>query len=537
MDSSDDGVSSGSGSESDSDSDEDGSGYCVGGEEIVFRDGLCDEDTEQGEDPSTDGFLAEICVTYNVTDLEPDGNCGEINSLFLGLCTSDDTDFDPDSLGTGDIDNIIGDDGTNVESASGSRNGDGDLGITVVLEDPDVDAFTLCFENVIVTTGFNQTKDDLDIGGGTYDYSDTECEGTGLPCLNFFFGCDGDLIGPEAETADPFLREIVLSDTQNCDCQNGMSEMTLQYTGTQTASRIVGYYNVNKVPKSKLSSCEFFDVQPGDTISCSAGSKDTFRRKTQFEVYYDGDDDASCSGTAKTKCSKMIVGKSIKNCDELMVLSHIDGDGAFCDVSILEQDVQILESNAFAGTERLVMTDPLRVWAELDLWFRWTLVGLLTAFAALTVMACYLCAIRRRGQVGQSMDEEGLDDIVRHIAMRNALKKRARQEEHDQGPKNSISVDNSIVRHIAMTLRKHTFGGREEDDGIQGDGHLDEVDLNDDEDNVDDEYYDEEDSCEEIQELDVPPQVEYDDEYYFEDDEAMPTVIGFDDGTRCQYAE
>ena len=195
--SSDDGVSSGdsdsddsksgSGSDGDSDSDGEGSGKCVDGEDIVFRDGLCDDDTSEGDDPTTDGFLADVCVTYNVTEIDPDTDCGEINSFFLELCTNDDTDFDPDELGIGDIDNIISDDtlsGNNVESASGSRNDDGDLGITVVLEDPNVDSFTLCFDNVIVTTSFNQTKDDLEVAEGTFNYSDTECDGVGLPCLS-----------------------------------------------------------------------------------------------------------------------------------------------------------------------------------------------------------------------------------------------------------------------------------------------------------------------------------------------------------------
>ena len=183
-----------SGSDSDSDSDSssdsgdtpDGPGKCVDGEDIIFVDPLCDDDYT-GNDPTTDGFLAGVCVTYDVTDLQPNSDCDDIDSIFLELCSSDDTDFDPDELGTGDIDNIISDDtfsGNNVESASGSRNDDGDLGITVVLEDPNVDSFTLCFDNVIVTTSFNQTKDDLDVAEGTFNYSNSECDGVGLPCLS-----------------------------------------------------------------------------------------------------------------------------------------------------------------------------------------------------------------------------------------------------------------------------------------------------------------------------------------------------------------
>ena len=213
-----------SGSDSDSGDTLDGPGKCVHGKDIIFMDPLCDDDYT-ANDPTTDGFLAEICVTYNITEITPDSDCGEINSLFLELCT-DDTDFDPDALGIGDISNIISDDtfsGNNVENASGSRNDDGDLGIIVVLEDSNVDSYTLCFDKVIVTTSFNQTKDDLDVAEGTFNYSNSECDGIGLPCLilvdfigflinesrtnvlycfqtDFFFGCHGDLIGPEDGT-------------------------------------------------------------------------------------------------------------------------------------------------------------------------------------------------------------------------------------------------------------------------------------------------------------------------------------------------
>ena len=107
-------------SDSDSDSD-DGTGHngdkCLpNGDELTFVDDQCQDDNGwdsdssdkwNDKDPSEDGFLYPICVTYNVTDLVPDEDCGEINSIFLGLCTDDDhTDFDPDLLGIDDITNI-----------------------------------------------------------------------------------------------------------------------------------------------------------------------------------------------------------------------------------------------------------------------------------------------------------------------------------------------------------------------------------------------------------------------------------------------
>merc|ERR1712062_356550 len=119
-----------------------------------------------------------------------------------GLCSNDNTDFDPGQLGIEDVTNIIDSFDENVMSAVGSRDHSGDLGILVTLSDDDVDTFELCFENVIVTTAFNDTRGDLDSASGFVNYSTSGgeniiCDSEGLPCLNFFFGCDEDLIGPE----------------------------------------------------------------------------------------------------------------------------------------------------------------------------------------------------------------------------------------------------------------------------------------------------------------------------------------------------
>merc|ERR1712032_400025 len=124
---------------------------------------------------------------------------------------------------------------------------------------------------------------------------------------------------------------------------------------------------------------------------------------------------------------------------------------------------------------------------------------------------------------------------MRHIAMRNAHKQRERQEKglKGQNTSGSVSLDGSIVRHIAMTLRRHTFGA--DDERKCEDFNVDDEQLPTcrDEDNRDDEYYDESESCDEIVELDVPAQVDYEDEYYFEDGTTLPmrdivSVIGYD---------
>ena len=136
----------------------------------------------------------------------------------------------------------------------------------------------------------------------------------------------------------------------------------------------------------------------------------------RFEVYYDGkdDDEADCVGDAKTKCSKPIIGDALRKCDNLVVVAHVDGDGAFCDANVLSADPAIQESNAIVDNERST-SDPLRVWKELDLWIRWILICLLIAFFALIGISYFLCCLRRRKESKQIEKEETLDDVMKHI--------------------------------------------------------------------------------------------------------------------------
>ena len=80
------------------DSDDDIERCLPNGDALVFVDGLCEDgsigrrgwdtesDSDDGEEghPERDGFLAPICVTYDVKeDAVPNTNCGGINSIFL----------------------------------------------------------------------------------------------------------------------------------------------------------------------------------------------------------------------------------------------------------------------------------------------------------------------------------------------------------------------------------------------------------------------------------------------------------------------
>ena len=213
-----------------------------------------------------------------------------------------------------------------------------------------------------------------------------------------------------------FIQEVVLSDTQNCDCDNGMTQITLEYVGEKTASKIVGYYNGNKMSTSQLDDCEFSNVETGDTITCSAGSYGKFKGKTRFEVFYEGneDDEADCSGDAKTKCKKMTIGKSIKNCDDLVVVSHVDGDGALCNVDIMEAQFsgEAMASNALTATG-MTLNSPLRIWKELDPFIQYLLIGLFIAFTALIVVSCCICVFGKN----RRRKTQSFDSVLNHIEM------------------------------------------------------------------------------------------------------------------------
>ena len=178
----------------------------------------------------------------------------------------------------------------------------------------------------------------------------------------------------------------------------------------------MGFRNVKKLSTSQLDDCEFFNVQNGDTITCSAGSYGTFKRRTRFEVYYDGDTDeeAGCSGDAKTKCNKMTIGKSIKNCDDLVVASHVDGDGALCNADILEAQMSetAMASNALA-VSGLTLNSPLRIWKELDPLTRWMLICIFIAFVVLIAISCYICVFGKH----RKRKTLSVDDVASHIAM------------------------------------------------------------------------------------------------------------------------
>jgi len=337
---------------------------------------------------------------------------------------------------------------------------------------------------------------------------------------DFVFGCDDDLIGPESAISildDDTVGIANMFSVQNCDCDNGMTQITLQYVGDWSASKILGFYSVMNTAETPLKDCEFLNVQKGDTITCSAGAYGTFKRKTRFEVYYDGNDndEADCIGDAKTKCDKMSVGKSLKNCADLVVVSHVDGDGAFCDADVLSFDVAIRGSNAFVGNDRRAMS-PSALWEELDLWIRWMLICLLVAFTALITISCFLCALQRRARTEQREKERKLDDIMKQIAMKKWRKSMSwgqrRGETRASNERIAIQTHQVQTHHVVQANSSQFSSDSSDELDTETGMDTSTTTADDDED------------------------LEYAEEYYLEDQDIL-TAIHHDNGTDCEYAE
>eukprot|EP01083_Nonionella_stella_P315942 1143002_1 len=418
-----------------SDSDEDMNDLCFkNGDPLIFLDDMCDNGwdkkykrgSDSGDHMITDAFLAPICVSYKIEDItDGSADCGTINNIFLGLCTSEDTDFDVSLLGTGDVDNILNvEESVNVLSASGYRNADDELGVQVVLTRSNAMWFKICFENVAVTTTFNKERHDLDVAtNGAIVFTDwsgdtAACTSLGLPCLNFFFGCEEDLIGPEKRIIAS-QKSIQLNANHNCDCDRGMTALTLRYVGDQTAASIV-VYNA----RWRLILCTFTNVKKGEKITCTAdNTKDgTFTRQTRFSVSYENRrrslvdlndiKNADCVGLMQTSCAVQIIGDKVIGCSDLVVISHVDGDGALCNARILALETDNT-ANAYINDYQRMYADPLKVLDELDPYIRWTLICIMITFVVLVFASIYICFVAKSRNLSEDDDE---DDVLKSIA-------------------------------------------------------------------------------------------------------------------------
>ena len=165
-------------------------------------DSYDEDDADWASYPDNDDFLVETCVTYELA-LNLSDCLDTLLSLFLPLCSSNESSFNVPALDTSDFTALVTDatfaNGTNVESAQGILGPDGTLGLEVVLRDYlNTHTFELCLGNVTVdaqhAANFNITSIGTSHGSLLINSSQTlpDCAIDGLPCFDFFFdaACD-----------------------------------------------------------------------------------------------------------------------------------------------------------------------------------------------------------------------------------------------------------------------------------------------------------------------------------------------------------
>jgi len=442
------------------------------GDPLIFVDSLCHDgyyddaslfSFSGGEyDPNTHKFLAPVCIYYDLQSLWPLFNAADVvvvDSIWLALCENVDTDFDSSLLGVDDLTNIVSartfeDPAThNVQTAVGDRV-DGVLGLNVTLIDATKTQFALCFDTVAVTADFNEYRNEIEISSNgvmnvryTSSSSLLSCDVIGLPCLNFFFGCKDDLIGPEDGAVS--LHSV------SCDCNQGLTSIFVQYLGTLTNVRVVGF--LGETGETIL--CSTSNVHPGDVVECNAADDNdgsagaVFGRYTRFAVFHSAISDvqstadAHCIGVIQSNCETQLVGTSVGQCDELLIYAWIDASVAYCDRIVLEWQAQ-QESGDNALIAHEVKSDTrdggmLRTLNDMYPYLRWALICTLSMFAVLLLISAYICFVRvkiesmhddARGQrikVDQPDDDDeddtdededeshsSLDDVAKEIVRR-----------------------------------------------------------------------------------------------------------------------
>jgi len=113
----------------------------------------------------------------------------------------------------------------------------------------------------------------------------------------------------------------------------------------------------------------------------------------------DSDDDGQCIAKFRTYCSRSIVGTRSEGCDDLQMISYVDGAGNECDQTLLhgnsygdgDSDEGTLYNAMAGGGSRSAPTSPIEWIKELDPFTKWTLLAILVTALALMAVACYVC--------------------------------------------------------------------------------------------------------------------------------------------------
>ena len=234
---------------------------------------------------------------------------------------------------------------------------------------------------------------------------------------------------------------------------SGLTAITLLYSGSTTAETIVGYWHW----KRQIVACTFYNVEPNQEVTCYAGDLGELKRKTTFVVTY-ADGEGECTGSVKTKCQKKIIGDSLKNCEDLTVISHIDGDGALCDAATYEAE-DVSSSNALIASESTLDVQLLTVWEGLDPFVRYALIGIFLAFMALMICGCYLCVIGKNRNKSEN-DKISEARISSNIAMSPTTTSPANyHKDYHQDPTRGISKENVDTLNNVIKVMNAEFNG------------------------------------------------------------------------------
>eukprot|EP01084_Bolivina_argentea_P115914 206056_1 len=330
----------------------------------------------------SDEFITEVCMKYSIDLISKKvANCDESRNVFLGICENDSIDFDLGSLDENDLTNLITsitNINNNVISATGTKIND-KLGILVTFESQyAVTEFELCLGNVIVDSQFNKKKTMIKTGKGLMKWNDKyKCNVDGLPCLNFFF-----------DVPCPLPEYIIKKD---CNCNKGIKSLSIVYNPNNGLNASISVYLNPRRTDTVL--CVFENISPGQQIQCESKPYRKFHKKTYFVVSYIGNSN-NCVGKFDTTCNGIKIGDISNGCNDLHIVSYVDGYGSFCDKNVLNED------NTINGANALVNNKPNRQFSfnefdETHAYILYSLIGVIIIFIVVMIIGFCVCMIKK----------------------------------------------------------------------------------------------------------------------------------------------
>merc|ERR1740123_2117598 len=122
-----------------------------------------------------------------------------------------------------------------------------------------------------------------------------------------------------------------------------------------------------------------------------------------------------------TQCSVQIIGDRLHGCNDLSIVSYIDGIGALCDVETLKDEMSDPQNALIMDyDEKTTLKNAFDVISSLDPFILWSLVAILLTFVLLMFVSVYVCKICK---VKNEDDDESCDAIAEAIMLAQKKKK------------------------------------------------------------------------------------------------------------------